>query len=30
MAVLIPLGFLLSIWIGVIWGSIYFNQNVKS
>ncbi len=29
MEVLIPLGCLLSLWIVVIWGSNYFNRNVK-
>ncbi len=29
MEILIPLGSLLSLWIVVIWGASYFNQNVK-
>jgi hypothetical protein len=29
MEILIPLGILFSVWIVVIWGSNYFNQNLK-
>jgi hypothetical protein len=29
MEILIPLGSLLCLWIVVIWGASYFNQNVK-
>ncbi len=29
MIAIIATAFLLAIWIVVIWGSMYFNQNVK-
>ncbi len=29
MEILIPLGCLLGLWVVVIWGSNYFNQNLK-
>jgi hypothetical protein len=28
MEAVLPLGFLLAIWVIVIWGSSYFNKNV--
>jgi hypothetical protein len=28
MPAVIAIGLLLSIWVVVIWGSIYFNQNI--
>jgi hypothetical protein len=28
MAALLAIGTMLAIWVVVIWGSIYFNQNV--
>jgi hypothetical protein len=29
MAVLMTIGFLALIWVVVLWGSSYFNQNVR-
>jgi hypothetical protein len=29
MAALIAIGTLLAIWIVVVWGSMYFNANIK-
>jgi hypothetical protein len=29
MLVALSIGFMLAIWVVVIWGAIYFNQNVR-